>query len=179
MRSTCAFLLCLCWLLLSSSSAQPHVDTALRYIGTIEHGVNRGRLVDSWNRAVRAPMGSPYCASFVSYCLTASRARTPTVRTAWSRGFITAQSIPASKVLTGEYQIQKGDILIWRRTATQGHIGFAIVRWIRVRGRSAEANTSPENVSGSQWNGGGVYARYRAVSLYNHFRITHITKVAY
>ncbi len=180
MRFTCAFLLCSFWLLLSSSSlAGPaHLDSATTYLGHVEHGNNRSGLIDRWNRAVGAPLGSPWCASYVAHCLAAGRARDPRVRSAWSRAYITARSIPAARVLSGAYKVRKGDIVIWRRSATQGHIGFAKEDWDGAKGQTIEGNTSSGKV-GSQWNGNGVYARVRTVSLYNHFRITHFTRVEY
>lgn len=180
MRYICAYLLCSFWLLVSSSDVlgQPHLDTARKYVGTVERGNNRGDLVDAWNRAVRAPLGSPYCASFVSHCLSRGGARSPRVRSAWSRAFVTPAAIPAAHVLTGKYAVKPGDIIVWRRSATAGHIGFASKNWVRGKGETIEANTS-SGIAGSQWDGGGVYTRHRTVNLYNHFRITHFVPVGY
>ena len=180
MRSTCAYLLSSFLLLLwsSSSASQPHLEKAVTYLGHVEHGNNRSVLIDRWNRAVGAPVGSPWCASYVAHCLTSGGARDPRARTAWSRGYITSTSIPASRILTGAYRVRKGDILIWRRSATQGHIGFALEDWNGAKGKTIEGNTSSGQV-GSQWNGNGVYTRFRVVSPYNHFRITHVTPVRY
>lgn len=180
MRSTCSYLLCSFLLLVSSSDAtpQPHLDTARSYIGTREHGNNRGALVDRWNRFVRAPYGSPWCAAFVSYCLSAGNARSPRVRSAWSRAFTAHPAVSATAVLTGAYKVRAGDIIVWRRSATAGHIGFALENWKKHTGKTIEGNTS-SGQGGSQWDGGGVYIRTRSVSPYNHFRITHFVPVGY
>lgn len=44
------------------------VDIALKYVGVTEEplGSNRGKLIDDWNVAVNVPVGSFWCASFVS-----------------------------------------------------------------------------------------------------------------
>lgn len=44
------------------------VDIALKYVGVTEEplGSNRGELIDQWNTAVGVPVGSFWCASFVS-----------------------------------------------------------------------------------------------------------------
>ena len=179
MRSLWLSLLFSIWVLASyDAHTQPHLDTARSYIGTREHGNNRGTLVDLWNRFVRAPYGSPWCASFVSWCLDVAHARSPRTRTAWSRGFVDESAIPAAMVLSGAVNIEPGDILIWRRSPSLGHIGFSSSHWKRAKGRSVEGNTS-NGLSGSQWDGGGVYERSRLINLYDHFRITHIRKVKY
>lgn len=167
------------WVLASyDACTQPHLDTARKYIGTREHGNNRGPLVDLWNRFVRAALGSPYCASFVSWCLNAGNVRSPRTRTAWSRGFVDANAIPISKILSGAFNIEPGDILIWRRSPNLGHMGFSSSYWQRAKGQTIEGNTS-NGLSGSQWDGGGVYERARSINLYDHFRITHVVKVKY
>lgn len=181
MRSSCLSLLCSCLLLLSSSevtNGQPHLDTARKYVGLIERTGNRGPHIDRWNRRVGAPLGSPWCASFVSFCLDAGGAHEPRTRSAWSRAFVGSGAIEASKVLSGEYTPQAGDIVIWRRSATAGHIGFVEKEWSRARGRTVEGNTSSGSV-GSQWNGGQVAIRVRTVNLFSHFRITHFVPVRY
>ena len=180
MRSTCAFLLCSFLLLHSSSEAlaQQHLLVANSFIGHTEHGNNRSAHIDRWNHAVSAPLGSPWCASFVSFCLAQGRVKAPKTRSAWSRAFVLRGSIPASRVLTGEYKVRQGDIIIWRRSATQGHIGFAKEDWRAAKGATIEGNTS-SGLKGSQWNGNGVFVRTRSISPFNHFRITHITPVSY
>jgi len=49
-------------------SKELFVNIAQKYIGTTEqpHGSNRGPLIDRWNTNVNAPIGSFWCASFVS-----------------------------------------------------------------------------------------------------------------
>jgi len=166
----------LCWLLLSASqghSQVPWLDEALRYEGMTEEGNNRG-IADRFNKFVAAPLGSPYCASFVSYALHKGNAPLK-MRTARSRAFILPTSIRAELVASGKYKVQAGDLAIWIRNGG-GHIG--IVRsWSETRGRVLEANTSPDSKSGSQWNGGGIYTRTRRYVPGAVFRITHFTPI--
>lgn len=51
------------------------VDLACGYIGTREQPGNRGPLVDKWNLAAGAPLGSPWCMSFVFGMLLLGRDR--------------------------------------------------------------------------------------------------------
>lgn len=156
-----------------------HIRIAATYLNTIEKPNNRGRLIDTWNRAVHAPLGSPYCASFVSWCLSQSGAMLPAVRSASSRAFVTKQSIPILSAT--QQQLQGYPVIVWVRRGG-GHVGF--IRRSQRNGMltTIEANTSSGN-KGSQWNGGGVWQRNRRLkqiaSPYNVFRATHITPVKY
>lgn len=155
-----------------------HISVAAKYVGTQEQRGNRGRLIDQWNKGVHAPLGSPYCASFVSWCLSQAAVAEPAVRSASSRAFVTKRSIPILSAT--KHQLQAFPIIVWKRRGG-GHVGFIRREkngWIT----TIEANTSSGN-RGSQWNGGGVWQRYRNLkqiaSPYNVFRATHITMVNY
>jgi len=157
---------------------QKHVDVASSYIGTVEpYGNNRSSVIDAWNKAVHAALGSPYCASAVSAWLEASGVAYPTVRTARARGFIVRKAIEAGRILRGEVKVKKGDLIIWQR-AGGGHIGVAAEDWQSAHGKVIEANTSSGR-SGSQWNGNGVWTRQRRITPQSAFRITHVVKVVY
>lgn len=180
MRSSSLSLLCWLLLLLAPCSAgNLHVDTALKYVGHREtHGNNRSPVIDRWNRAVGAPLGSPYCASGVSDWLRAGRVRHPRLRSASSRAFARVtdcQVFTASQVLRGEVQVLKGDIIVWIR-AGGGHIGVAAEDWTGAKGRVVEANTAPPYGQGSQWNGDGIWIKARRITPYTAFRITHIIR---
>lgn len=154
------------------------VATAAKYLYVRESN-NRSLEVDRWNSAVRAPLGSPWCATFVSGILTEAEATWPRTRTAWARGFLDRRtSKTANAVLTGVYAPRGGDIVIWTRrtrTGTAGHIGF-VETWRGRSGQTIEGNTS-SGAAGSQWNGNGVYRRNRAVQPYSAFRIIGFTEV--
>jgi hypothetical protein len=180
MRSSSLSLLFWLLLLLAPCEAgTPHVDTALTYVGTREtHGNNRSPVIDRWNRAVGAPLGSPYCASGVSDWIRAGRLRHPRLRSASSRAFTRAtdcEVFTAAQVLRGEVKVRKGDIIVWIR-AGGGHIGLAAEDWPHTQGKVIEANTAPPNGQGSQWNGDGIWVKVRRITPYTAFRITHIIR---
>lgn len=171
------------WLLLlpaPSSAGTPHVDTALHYVGLREtHGNNRSPVIDRWNRLVFAPLGSPYCASGVSDWLRTSGVAAPRLRSASSRAFTRVKDChvyTAKQVLRGEIRVRKGDIIVWERPGGGGHIGIAAADWQGLSGPVIEANTSPPNQGGSQWNGDGVWIKERRITLGSAFRITHIIR---
>jgi hypothetical protein len=179
--------LCLFWLLLSPAQVRAsdecydtiraggtaHVDSIERYIGLREtHGKNRNPIIDAWNRAVRVPVGSAYCASCVSAMLEAANIIEVAIRSARARAFIDERAIPVADVLSGKYTIKRGDLLIWRR-AGGGHIGIAYADWVGIEGWVVEANTS-SGKSGSQWNGDGIWIRWRKIVPFGVFRITHV-----
>lgn len=153
-----------------------HLQLALTFDGFCETGENRGAQVDTWNRFAGNPVGSSYCAAFVSWCLHSGHATFPQKKTGWAKGFIfPGRSISAAAVARKSSQVKPGDIVIWTRPGGGGHIGF-VVSWDGTTGETIEANTS-NGLSGSQYNGGGVYRRVRRIEPYNRFRIIYFTPV--
>jgi len=156
-----------------------HIRVAMQYVGLVEEPGNRGKIIDSWNRQAKAPLGSPYCASFVGHCLTKACALLPKYRGAYSRAYINKTSItlPLRKSID-----LTGYLLVFKRNGG-GHIAIITRKVYGNKWRAIEANTSPEGYTGSQWNGGGVYMRTRDLrvlsSPYNSFRATHVTSVKY
>ena len=45
------------------------VDIAGIFVGVMEQGVNRHPFIDEWNRRLGIPLGSSYCATFISFIL--------------------------------------------------------------------------------------------------------------
>lgn len=45
------------------------IEIASQYIGLEEEDGNRGQMIDHWNSLSGVPMGSPWCASFVMFCI--------------------------------------------------------------------------------------------------------------
>lgn len=182
MRSSVLSLLCWLLLPLALSSAVPdHVRVALTYVGLREtHGNNRSPVIDRWNRAVGASLGSPYCASGVSDWLRTARVLAPRLRSASSRAFTRVtdcEVFTAKQVLRGEVRVQAGDIIVWERPGGGGHIGVAPKDWTSAaQGPVVEANTSPPRQGGSEWNGDGVWVKERRISMGSAFRITHIIR---
>lgn len=162
----------------------PHLELAKTFIGRQElYGNNRGAWVDTWNRFTSAPLGSPYCASFVSWVLYHSAVAEPKISSPLARHFYTKApkhlKYTAGQVLRGEKKVKAGTIIIWQRGETiYGHVGFALEDWHYDRGKTIEANTS-KGTKGSQYDGDGVYIRTRKIEVYNFFRIIGFTEVLY
>jgi hypothetical protein len=107
------------------SQEPKHLQIARSFVGITETAPNRGYWIDKWNRNAKVPLGSPYCASMVTFCLDSAQVKEPTVRSALARNFITKKSIPASKVLRGEVTLPPGTIAVWRNgNSITGHLGI-------------------------------------------------------
>lgn len=156
-----------------------HLDSALTYVGTVEHGQNHGPAIDRFLIDVHLAPGNPYCAAFVSYSLDAAgNVVIPRVRSGLAHNFIIQQSIPARKVLRGTVRIPIGTILVWQKGNTMfGHTGLVIV-WAQSEGITVEANTSPGK-QGNQREGDGVWIRHRSIQPASYFRIVDFTPVLY
>jgi hypothetical protein len=157
-----------------------HVDTAVTYFGFQDEPGrnNHGANIKKWLGSVGLPEGNPYCAAFVSYCLTVSGAVNPRERSALSSRFIQPNSISAKHVQQGRAEAPSGTIIVWRRGNTQfGHLGFVLLDWRGSTGITIEGNTTTG--SGNEFNGSGVWIRKRTIFPANHFRITHFTEVFY
>lgn len=174
----------LCFFFTLDSLAQPQLERAKQDIGWVETGINRGSVADKANRLVQAPLGSPYCASYVSLVLHESKAQNPFVRSASSRAFITNESISVAAVIYKRAKVNPGDLVIWTRGGERsglGHIGFVdsiAYDGYNTRFTTIEANTS-SGQAGSQWNGSGIYKRRRHFTPLAAFRVTHFTPVRY
>ena len=156
-------------LLVGTANAQAHLDTARVYIGTVEEPGNHGPEVERFLASVGLGPGYPYCAAFVSYCLTAGGAVLPRTRSAVAQRFISRYGRRASAVKRGRC-VPAGTIVIWKKgQGPYGHVGFVDQEWCGPAGWTVEANTSPG--AGSQRDGDGVYRRWRTIQPGNYFRI--------
>jgi hypothetical protein len=80
------------------------------------------------------------------------------------------------EVLRGGYHPKAGDIIIWARgSSIQGHAGFVLQDWKGISGWTLEANTSAGK--GSQYDGNGVFKRWRKIEPYAYFRILGFIEV--
>lgn len=161
------------------SNEPPHIDKAKQYLFVTEKtGGNDGEPIETWQRFVGVPIGSPYCAAFVSYILNEVKAIYPDIVSAVATSFITEESIDADDVYDGRASVDNSYLSIWRSGKTwKGHVGFVYL-WEGVEGYVIEANTSP-GYKGSQRNGGGVYMKHRAIEPDKYFRIVAFTKIKY
>lgn len=183
MRSYLLLIALLFWLLPSQSvSSCPQtcgdrvVTVAKGYIGVTETGSNRGKEVEFFQKNVGIPPGSSWCAAFVSTVLDIAEVIIPDIRSGVAQKFITRNSISAKHVAKGYETVEPGWLVIWKRGNTwKGHIGIN-KQWDRQGGTVIEGNTS-SNIAGSQFNGDGVYEKYRKIYPNKYFRITHFTPV--
>lgn len=153
------------------------VDIAGIFVGVMEQGVNRHPFIDEWNRRLGVPLGSSYCATFISFILDSARATAPHVRSGVAQRFITQSSVRAERVMSGQVTIPAGSVVIWRRGDTwMGHVGITERQWTGSRGYTIEGNTSP-GTTGSQSNGNGIWRRTRTINPTAYFRITNFTHV--
>ncbi len=151
------------------------IDVALGFVGLREVGKNRGYWIDKFNKKVGVKVGSPWCASFVSFCLDSVRSRFP-IRTALARGFLRVRKyvVPIGKVLRGEYIVERGDLVVWRYgNGWQGHVGFVIRQIDNDKFETVEGNTKCGHIR----DGDGVYKCFRRVQVMNYFRITDVVVV--
>lgn len=97
------------------------ITLAERKIGVTEEppGSNRGRMVDEFNRAAGAPLGSPWCASFQHWL---GRQNGLTLPNAWSPSWFTRSK------LIDEKNASVGDYYgIWSTSRGRViHIGIAV-----------------------------------------------------
>jgi hypothetical protein len=154
------------------------VAIARSYVGESEKKPNRSFHIDRWNRNVRNPLGSPYCAAFVYWCLDSAGVKYPQKKSGLARGLVTKkQTFTAYDVIMGRQKVLKGDIPIWQKGTTMfGHTGFAAEDWDGTGGKTIEANTSP-GTGGNQSDGDGVHIRNRRIEVYSYFRIKWFTRL--
>jgi len=152
-------------------------DTAKRYEGITENSQTGKQHIQRFLKSVGLKGDYAWCAAFASYCLSVNKVREPAVRSAAARKFILKTSINANDVLCGTKQIEKGDLVIWRRGNTAyGHIEI-VKKWDKKQGISIGGNTTAPKGKGIEYDGDGVYEKTRIIQPANYFRITHFTKV--
>lgn len=144
---------------------------AERYIGVTEHpaGSNRGPQIDEWNRDACGLTGVYWCCSFIHGCFKDVGFDLPGHA---SVGAVLAWAKSSGYVVK---RPRRGDLVCFEfgegAYAYDDHIGIVervlALRWSggRFTGwiQTVEGNTSAQNGSGSQSNGGGVFRRRRWV----------------
>lgn len=162
---------------LYGSSGQPQLDTARKYLYVREIGNNRGKEVDYFNRSVGNALGSQWCGAFFYTCT--KNCKEPGVKSGLARNYYTKAkySISAGEVLRKQIQIPAGWGVIWSQGGTIfGHVGLTESIWKQGKGYTIEGNTT-SGKSGKQYDGGGVYKRYRVIQPYNYFHIIGFCRV--
>lgn len=92
---------------------QAIVARASACVGIVEVGVNRGREPDEWNERAGAELGSPYCASFASWCISV----------AGLREVKEAGAVALGRMFPPTDAPRPGDLGWFRTGPWQGHIG--------------------------------------------------------
>ena len=145
---------------------------AAQFAGVKEEGVNSGRWVKAFQRAVDGKAeGEPWCCAFVNYCLKGvdPLGNGPSKVFRSESCAMTWQQTPGSLHISSP---KTGALAIWNVPGTQrGHIGIVsdwdggdtFLAW--------EGNTSAEGASGSQREGDGVFERRRPMAGYLKLRL--------
>ena len=109
----------LCTTQLASSQVENRsnkiIDTARKYLYVREHGYNRGKEIEAWQKARGGLPGYPYCAYFVSAILDEAKAEAPTIRTGRAQQFLTRNRINPQHVLKGYVKLKPGYLVIWAK----------------------------------------------------------------
>ncbi len=165
-----------CALSQSFSHYDKHITIFEQWLGQTEtRGANRSGLIDSMNRYVAYPLGSPYCAAAV--CLALKLSGKPIFKSGLAQNLRNSDSFSAWDVFTGKRQVLKGDLLIWQKgTTVFGHAATASKNWNGASGETYEGNTS-SGEKGSQSNGDGFWHKFRHISPTSYFRIKWITPI--
>lgn len=97
---------------------QAIVARACSCVDTVEEAPNRSILIDTWNRRAGAKLGSPYCASGASWCISVDGA--PEVREASAQRIL--------RILRRVTLIQAGDVGGAPTGKDTGHVGIVIAQ---------------------------------------------------
>ena len=135
------------------------IKVAESYLNVREEGYNRSPDIDTWNTFSGVDLGSPYCASFVSWVHHIVGVRAPV--SAWAPDQVKTKNVQFSEV-------KQGDVfgLYFPSKQRVAHVGF-VKKMSSSFLITVEANTSPDAIAGSNSDrdGQGVYSRRRPVYL--------------
>lgn len=95
---------------------QAIVANACGFVGLAERATNRGPEIDSWLERCGAPLGSPWCAAFASWCI--SVPGLPSVREAGAQAL--------GRALRPSALILPGDVMFFATGSWQGHCGIIV-----------------------------------------------------
>ena len=154
------------------------VDIAKSYENTKEIGKNRGEFIDKLNRFTKVSLGSPYCASFVSYVIDSAGKKIPLknkVKSALAMKLRNKNTYSAKEVLNGKRYPQAGEVIVWQKgKSIFGHAGIVTKDWIKNNGQTIQANT---NKSTESRDGNGIYVKNANIQPFNYFRIVAFTPI--
>lgn len=154
------------------------VSIAKSFDGIKETGNNRGSFIDKLNRFTKVPLGSPYCASFVSYVIDSANKITPIrykVKSALAQRLRNKQTYSAKLVLEGKRYPKASEVIVWQKGKTQfGHAGIVTKDWKNIFGETIQANT---NKSAESREGNGIYIKMAKINPFSYFRIVAFTPI--
>jgi hypothetical protein len=140
------------------------LDTQLG-IREIPEGSNRGKMIDIYNRHVDIPLGSPYCAAFVSYNLDSVGVDNP--RSGWSPNYALKKDIIYKAKNTNNKSLKACDVVTYYYSNLKrvGHTGFYLKTDVNGYIITVEANTNSSGAFGTiEREGSGVYKKKRELS---------------
>lgn len=142
---------------------------------------NSGPRVNQYLASVGLGPGHPWCAAFVHWVCDQAKVPESTWDGLTNKAYCpTIESWARSKGILHETPA-RGDFLLLQMWDNQGqysgHIGF-VEAIDNGNIHTIEGNTSPQGSGGSDANGGGVYARIRAVSSSKYVRWASLTNDA-
>lgn len=138
------------------------ISTAQHEVGYVEGGGNHdGNITKYWAELYPAGQGQPWCAAFVRWVdLHASAPDLPISNPYYCPSIVTYAR--QHKLWLPVDQGSPGDLILfqWKKNGVADHVGRVVTKGNGVYA-TVEGNTSSGN-TGSQNNGGGVYARNRS-----------------
>lgn len=162
----------------NNSSNCKVVSIAKSFDGIKETGKNRGSFIDKLNRFTKVPLGSPYCASFVSFVIDSANKITPIkykVKSALAQKLRNKLTYSAKMVLDGKRYPKASEVVIWQKGNTQfGHAGIVTKDWTETKGETIQANT---NKSAESRDGNGIYIKMAKINPFSYFRIVAFTPI--
>lgn len=158
------------------------MNIAKSFDGIKEIGKNRGEFIDRLNRFTKVPLGSPYCASFVSFVIDSADKIAPKdckikykVKSALAQRLRNKQTYSAKLVLEGKRYPKASEVIVWQKGKTQfGHAGIVTKDWKNIFGETIQANT---NKSAESREGNGIYIKMAKINPFSYFRIVAFTPI--
>ena len=157
------------------------VRQARKYLGVRETGYNRGPEIERFQKSHGGKPGQSWCAYFVATVLDEAGVKKPGYRKGMAQGYITNQSIRASRVAKGYVKLNAGWLAIWGRfkqgrNTGSGHIEI-VTNQIRADTFEGIGGNTSGHSKGSTNDGDGVYETTRKIITYGSFRIIYFTQI--
>jgi hypothetical protein len=140
------------------------LSVAERYVGTREHGANRGEQVEKFQAAAEISPGEPWCAAFVNFCAERAAEALNVISPLESvplQGYVPSYVSILPFVTPSE--VKPGDLFVVYHADKKryAHVGF--VRSIDLTRNTIRTVEGNSNGGGSR-DGDGVYSITRVIS---------------